>query len=241
MKGVPFMFEFWTGAENLSIGGFLIRGFIVYLYIFLTLKILGQRSLGAINPLDFLFGVLIGDILGEPLSTGDLPLAGPLAAASLVSLLHLSLSLISLRTPRLRRILEDEPLILIEKGKILNRELRRTKVTVESLLMDLRLNNASDITEVDYAILESNGRISVIKKSKYQNVQYQDLNLPDVSTKGYSSVLVMDGEIVHKNLKKYGTVQWLKKQINKRGFKEINEIFLLTMDERGEIYTSRKM
>lgn len=232
------MFEFWTGSEQLPVYGFLIRALIVYIYVFLIVKILGQRTINAIDPIDFIFGVIIGDILGEPLSDGTAPLAGPFAAAFFVSALHLSLCLIALKTPRFRRIIEDEPIILIKKGQILNKQLRKVKMTLESLLMDLRLQSV-DITEVDYAILESNGQVSVIKKSRYDHLTPDVMDI-HVQPRGYATVLIQDGEIIHANLKKVGTIDWLKEQVRKHGYKNHTEIFLLTMDESGEIYISEK-
>ncbi|MDR4889578.1 DUF421 domain-containing protein [Fredinandcohnia sp. QZ13] len=231
--------EFWSGAKDLPVWGFLIRAFIVYLYIFIVIKVLGQRSIGTINPLDFLFGIIIGDVIGNPLSSGDIPLAGPLAAATLITILHLGLSYIALKTPRFRRIIEDEPLILIKNGQILKKQLRRTKLTVESLLMDLRLRGTSDLNQIDYAVLESNGQISVIRKSNEDMVTPRNSNLPPQPPKGYPSVLILDGKVVHKNLEKVGTLSWLKEKIAELGFKEIDEIFLLTIDEGGQFYYSK--
>ncbi|MDQ0337584.1 uncharacterized membrane protein YcaP (DUF421 family) [Caldalkalibacillus uzonensis] len=234
------MFEFWTGSEQLPVWGFLVRALIVYVYTFVILKILGQRSIGTIHPLDFLFGVIIGDVLGEPLSTGNVPLGGPLAAASLIAGLHLFLSYIALHAPKFRRVVEDEPIILIEHGKILPEQLKKTKITVESLLMDLRLRNAIDLTEVDYAILESNGEISVIKKSEYQSATVSDVKPVPLPPKGYPTVLILDGKIVHPNLKKVGNETWLVDQLRQRGYQHPEEVFLMTMDEGGKIYISPK-
>ena len=232
-----FMFEFWTGSETLPVYGFIIRAFIIYIYIFVIIKILGQRSMVAINPIDFLFAVIIGDVVGEPLSSGELPLSGPLSAAAVIAGLHLSLSYIALKTPRFRRVIEDEPIILIEKGKILHKELTKAKITVESLLMDMRLQNASDLSEVDYAVLESNGQISVIKKSQYQSLTPNDM-LKQTSPKGYPTVLIQDGRIIEANLKKVGTKGWLEQQLQKHGILHHSDCFLMTMDEGGSIYVS---
>jgi uncharacterized membrane protein YcaP (DUF421 family) len=232
------MFDFWTGAKDLAIYGFLIRALIVYVYMFVIIKILGQRSIGTIHPLDFLFGIIIGDVLGEPLSSGEIPLKGPLAAAALISFLHLGFSIIALHAPRFRRVLEDEPIILIEHGKILYNMMKKTKITVESLMQDLRLRDAADLTEIDYAILESNGQISVIKKRYVHSETNEDFQ--DSALKGYPSVLIQDGHIIHANVKKFGTLQWLHELLQKRGIKDAREIFLLTMDEGGKIYFSKK-
>ena len=232
-------FEFWTGAKELPIWGFLIRALIVYLYIFITIKVLGQRSIGTINPLDFLFGIIIGDVIGNPLSSGEVPLAGPLAAATFIAALHLGLSYIALKTPRFRRIIEDEPLILVKNGRILREQLRKTKLTVESLLMDLRLKGTSDLNQVDYAVLESNGQISVIRKSDEDPLTPKNLNLPPLPPKGYPKVLILDGKVVHKNLEKVGTISWLKEKTAELGFNNMEEIFLLTIDEGGQFYYSK--
>jgi uncharacterized membrane protein YcaP (DUF421 family) len=234
------MFDFWTGSEKLPVYGFLIRAVITYIYIFIILKILGQRSIGTIDPLDFLFGIIIGDVLGEPLSTGEIPMEGPLAAAGLISALHLSLSYIALKAPRFRRVIQDEPIVIVERGRILHHMLTKTKITVESLMQDLRLRDAADLTEVDYAILESNGQISVIKKSNHQNVTPKDLKLPPLQPKGLPSILIQDGQIIHANVKKFGTVSWLEDLVRQKGAKDVKEVFLLTIDEGGQVYFSRK-
>ncbi|MFV8830426.1 DUF421 domain-containing protein [Alkalihalobacterium sp. APHAB7] len=230
------MFEFWTGSPDLAVYGFLIRALIVYVYVFLLVKILGQRSLSTVNPIDFIFGVIIGDIVGEPLSSGELPLGGPLAAAGLIVGLHLALTVISLHTPRFRRVVEDEPIILIRHGKILKEQMTKAKVTIDSLLMDMRLLE-TNLNEVDYAILEANGQISVIKKSQYDSITPQDMSL-ETAKKGYPTVLIEDGNIILANVKKIGTVDWLREQVTKHGYGSYKDIFLMTMDEGGQIYIS---
>ncbi|KHF40490.1 DUF421 domain-containing protein [Halalkalibacter okhensis] len=233
------MFDFWQGAEGLPVYGHMIRAMIVYFYIFIIVKVLGQRSMSSIDALDFIFGVVIGDILGEPLTDGELPLAGPVGAAAMIAGLHLSLSIFALKAPRFRRVIEDEPIVLMKNGKILHKELRKAKITLEAFLMDLRLNNASDLTEVDYAILEMNGSISVIKKSNFESVTPNDMQM-NVANKGYSSVLIEDGRIIDANVQKFGTLDWLRDQVHKHGFANPKEIFLMTVDESGQIYTSPK-
>ncbi|WP_332694604.1 DUF421 domain-containing protein [Halalkalibacter lacteus] len=233
------MFDFWQGAESLPIYGYMIRATIVYLYIFLIVKVLGQRSMSSIDALDFIFGVVIGDILGEPLTDGAIPLAGPVSAAAMIAGLHLVLSIIALRAPRFRRVIEDEPIILMRHGQILHEELRKAKITLEAFFMDLRLNNASDLSEIDYAILEMNGSISVIKKSNYESVTLKDMK-KNVPSKGYPSVLIEDGQIIEANVKKFGTIDWLREQIHNHGFRNVREVFVMTIDESGQIFVSPK-
>ncbi|PYZ98136.1 DUF421 domain-containing protein [Alteribacter lacisalsi] len=234
------MFEFWQGAEDLPIYGFLIRAAIVYAYIFLLVKILGQRSIGTINPLDFIFGIIIGDVVGEPLAAGDVPLPGPLAAAALIAGLHLFLSWISLKLPRLRRVIEDEPIVLIKNGTILHKELSKNKITIESLMMDLRLQSAIDLNEVDYAVLESNGQISVIKKSGKDPATAEDVGR-QIPSKGYPTVLIEDGHVIDANLKRVRSKKWLHEQLEKHSLKEPKDCFLMTLDEAGTVFVSKKL
>lgn len=236
------MFEFWTGApgqEDLALYGFLIRAFIVYVYIFLIVKVVGQRSMGSIDALDFIFAIVIGDVLGNPLTDGNMSISGPIVAAGLIAGLHLTLSIISLHMPRFRRIIEDEPIILMKDGQILHNQLRKTKVTLESFLMSLRAKNASDLNEVDYAILEMNGSINVIKKSMFESATVNDLN-KTVPSKGYPSVLIADGKIIEANVNKVGNLDWLYEQVLKKGHKDVKDIFLMTINEAGKIYVSPK-
>lgn len=233
------MSNLWFGSEHLPIYGYILRACIVYVYIFLMIKLLGQRTMGAIHPLDFIFGVIIGDVVGQPLVDGATSMAGPFTAAAIIAGLHLSLSLVALKTPRFRRIIEDEPLILMENGKILNKQLKKAKVTLESFIMDLRLREAVDLNEVDYAILESNGQISVIKKAQYQSVTPFDLDI-SAEPKGYPTVLIADGQIIHANVKKITTLEWLEEEVKKHGFQDHKEIFILTIDQSGAVYVSGK-
>ncbi|WP_017727463.1 DUF421 domain-containing protein [Halalkalibacterium ligniniphilum] len=234
------MFEFWTGSHALSINAFLIRALIVYIYIFIMVKVLGQRTMKSIDALDFIFGVVIGDILGEPLTDGELPLAGPIAAAALISFLHLTLSMIALKTPRFRRIIEDEPIILMQHGKILHKQLRKAKITIDTFLMDLRQAGASDLSEIDFAVMEMNGTISVIKKTKYDSLTPNDMG-KNPPSKGYPTVLIEDGHIIQANVDKVGTLMWLREQVHKYGYANHKEVFLMTIDEAGSIYISPKI
>ncbi len=145
----------------------------------------------------------------------------------------------ALKTPRFRRVLEDEPIILMKHGMILHDELRKAKITLESFLMDMRLNSTSDLSEIDYAILEMNGSISVIKKSIYEGVTLKDFNM-DTPSKGYPSVLIEDGKIIEANVKKVGTLDWLRELVQKHGYASPLDIFVMTIDESGKIFISPK-
>lgn len=196
--------------------------------------------MGSIDALDFIFAIVLGDILGEPLSDGKAPLFGPMCAAAMIAVLHITLSFVALKTPRFRRVLEEEPKILMKHGVILHKELKKAKITLESFLMDLRLSSASDLKEIDYAVLEMNGSISVIKKSAYDAATPNDFQKTPPS-KGYSSVFIEDGRIIEANIKKFGTLDWFRELIHRHGYANAKEIFLMTYDESGQVFISPKL
>ncbi|QQK81926.1 DUF421 domain-containing protein [Salicibibacter cibi] len=234
------MTNIWTGAQDLPFYGFIIRAIFVYVYIFLMVKVIGQRSMANIDPLDFIFGVVIGDVIGETVASGDEALTGPFAGAAMIAFLHWLLSYASLKFPRFRRVIEDEPFIIIEKGQILDYMLKRSNITIEQLLMDLRQNDAPDLNEIDYAVLEPNGVISVIKRSPYKSVTPHDLGLSPQNT-GYPKVIISDGRVITYNMEKIMTRKELEDGLIDHGYNAIEDVFLMTVNEADEWYVTPRL
>ncbi|AXF55021.1 DUF421 domain-containing protein [Salicibibacter kimchii] len=232
--------DIWMGSNDLPFYGFIVRAIFVYLYIFLMVKVIGQRSMANIDPLDFIFGVIIGDVIGETVSSGDEELTGPVAGAAVIAFLHWLFSFASLKLPRFRRLVEDEPFIIIEKGQILDHVLTRTGMTIEQLLMELRQHDASDLNEIDYAVLEPNGNISVIKRSPFNAATAYDVGLSP-QNRGYPKVIISDGKVVPENMEKIMTHAELEKGIMDHGYNAVEDIFLMTVNEVDEWYISPRL
>ncbi|MBM7632695.1 DUF421 domain-containing protein [Geomicrobium sediminis] len=232
--------ELWEGSSSLPLYGFAVRALIVYVYIFTMIKLLGQRSMATVDPLDFIFGVVIGDILGEPLATGDSELGGPFLAAATIGALHWSLSYIALKLPKKsRRFLEDEPYILASNGVFHEKILRKANMTIEQVLMELRQASSSDLNEIDTVVLEQNGKVSVIKKARFDQLTPDDMNI-STNDKGYASVIISDGTLKKKNLPEHLSEEKFYKQLKKRGYDSADNIFLLTINRNNEWYISPK-
>ncbi|WP_090400147.1 DUF421 domain-containing protein [Natribacillus halophilus] len=234
------MTDIWTGSEQLPFYGFIVRALFVYLYIFLMVKVIGQRSMANIDPLDFIFGVVIGDVVGETVSSGDEELTGPFAGAAMIAFLHWLLSFASLKLPRFRRVIEDEPFIIIENGQILNDMLKKTNMTIEQLLMELRQNDASNLNEIDYAILEPNGQVSVIKKSPFNAATGYDIGL-NPQNEGYPHVIIADGKLISANMEKIMNRKQLENGLIDHGYNRIEDVFLMTVNDKGEWYLSPRL
>ena len=151
------------------------------------------------------------------------------------------MSFISLKSKSARRLLTGEPNIVIYNGKIIESELRKLRFNVNDLLSELRLNGCYDISDVEAAIVETSGKLSVIEKSDSRSVTVGDLADGKAKKDGLPFIIVSDGSMNEEELERSGrTVQWLKKQLEKRGIYDLEEVFLLSVNAEGELFIQLK-
>ncbi|MEW9669145.1 YetF domain-containing protein [Ammoniphilus sp. 3BR4] len=232
--------DFWQGDAHLTILSFVIRATVAYLFLFSIIKFLGQRTMSTLQAQDFLFAIVIGDVIGEPLVNGEVSLAGPLAVALTLTGIHYFTTLMALKSSKFRRFVDEEPRLLVSRGKILRNMMRRSKVTLDMLLMSARMNNVTRLSDVELAILEPNGEISIITKGQANPVTPKDLELP-VSEVRMPSVLIEDGNVIYKNLKNHKlTEEWLLEQLQQQGINSPKEVFLALLEADGALYVSKQ-
>jgi uncharacterized membrane protein YcaP (DUF421 family) len=143
----------------------VVRAFLAFLFIFLLTRLIGRRELSTLEPFDLLLLVVVGDLLQQGVTQNDLSFTGLVLAVGTFGLLTLAMSYAGWRFPRVRPLLEPEPLILVEDGKVIERNLRKERITPEEVAGEARLQKISSLDEVQWALLESGGRISFIPKS----------------------------------------------------------------------------
>jgi uncharacterized membrane protein YcaP (DUF421 family) len=143
----------------------VVRAFLAFLFIFLLTRLIGRRELSTLQPFDLLLLVVVGDLLQQGVTQNDLSFTGLVLAVGMFGLLTLAMSYAGWRFPRVRPLLEPEPLILVEDGKVIERNLRKERITAEEVAGEARLQKISSLDEVQWAMLESGGRISFIPKS----------------------------------------------------------------------------
>lgn len=232
--------EFWQGDAELTIMGFIVRAFVAYVFLFGIIKFLGQRTMSNLQAQDFLFAIVIGDVIGEPLINGDMSLTGPVTVALTLTGIHYILTLMVLKSSKIRRFVDEEPLILVSQGKILRNMMRKTKVTLDMLLMSARMKNVTRMSDVELAILEPNGEISIITKAGANPITPDDLNMHTKEVK-MPAVLIEDGHVLQKNLSAHELSEdWLKKELKSRGIESPREVFLALLESDGTLYISRK-
>lgn len=178
--------------------------------------------------------------MSGPLFLPNVALRGALINIALLGLLNIGLSYLALKNAKLRRIIQDEPLVLIQNGKILDKMMGRARFNLDDLLTQLRLVNVANISDVEFAILESNGQLSVILKSQAKPVTPADLKL-ETSYEGMATVLIEDGNIVEDNLQKNKLTQaWLLTELQSQGVDNVQSVMAAILDTKGKLYISKK-
>lgn len=216
------------------------RAILLYLIIVLVMRIMGKRQIGELQPYDLVLAILLAELAAVPMQDKDIPLANGLISILALMLAQVGLSVISLKSERARGIICGTPSILISNGKIVENELRRSRYNINDLLEQLRSKNCPNIADVEFAILETSGDLSVIPKSQKRPVTPEDLGL-DTKYEGLPYTLIIDGEVVDDNLRKTGLDrEWLQNELAKFGMYRIQDVFFASLDTQGNLFYQTK-
>lgn len=228
----------WNSVEKLSTLGFAARTLIVGIMLFTAGRFLPHRSGGQYAGFDFTFFWMMGGLIASPLFDSRINFTNTIIAAVTIFLTHYLISYISIKSRAFERVVYGKAETLISKGQIQKKNMLKSLFPMEMLLAQMREMDVSNIAEVDTAILETGGRVSVLKKGEYAPVTPYDMKIP-VAEGGLPVILVNDGKIIDKNLKYLGYDQkWLMDELLKYGVNDINNVYLATIDGAGQIYYS---
>jgi len=208
---------------------------IIFLLLVVLSRLIGKKLLSQLTYFDFVIGITIGTIGGAFVTSevhGFYVLISPVIFTFAVILT----GYISMKSVPFRKLLEGEPLVLIQNGKIFEKNLRKIRYNIDDLLMQLREKNVFDLGEVEFAILEPHGKLSVQKKTQYTPITPRDLNL-STNYKGVSSEIIRDGRIVEQNLKQNNlNHEWLYNTLYSKNIRDIRNVFLATLSTDGNLY-----
>jgi uncharacterized membrane protein YcaP (DUF421 family) len=201
---------------------------------------MGKREIGQLQPFDLVVLLMISDFAAIPSENIGIPLMAGVIPILVLVLTSILLSFIELKSERARGILNGTPSILIERGKIIEVELVRNRLPLTDLVEELRMKSIPDIADVEFAVLETNGQISILQKSLKRPVSPEDLMLqPDYE--GLPSVLIMDGKLNRTSLALINKDQtWLEDEIKKRGLNGIEEVLFASLNSSGNFFLQEK-
>jgi uncharacterized membrane protein YcaP (DUF421 family) len=143
----------------------VLRGIFIFSVLYLLMRVIGRRELSSLEPFDLILLVVLGDAVQQGLTQDDYSLTGALLAIGTIAMMQLGVSYANFRFPRLRPMLEGEPIVVVQDGKPIEKNLRRERVTLDDLTSAMRLQNIAHISDVEWAVMEMSGAISFIKKS----------------------------------------------------------------------------
>jgi uncharacterized membrane protein YcaP (DUF421 family) len=143
----------------------VFRGIAVYLFIYLLTRVVGRRELSSLEPFDLILLIILGDSVQQGLTQDDYSVTGAFIAVATIAALQVSTSFLSFRFPRLRPVLDGEPIVVVEDGKPIDRNLKRERITVEELMEEARMQQIGSMDEIQWAVLETSGNISFVKKN----------------------------------------------------------------------------
>ena len=217
-----------------------VRAIILYIVVFITTRLMGKREIGQLQPFEVVISIVIANLATIPMSDTGVPIVSGLVPIMGLLTMHLIISLLNLKSTKIRKILCGKPNIIINKGKIDEEAMEKERFDLSELEEKLREKDVFDIGDVDYAILETNGDVSVILKPEKQQPTAEDLNLnPDF--RGISYNLILDGDINYKNLKLLNKNEvWLREQIKKFNINNEKDVLIATMNEKGEFFCQAK-
>lgn len=231
---------FWEAQAHLSLIQWSLRAVVMFLFLLILVKLMGQREVSKFGLIDFIVGVIMGSAVAGTLDNSDTDLKGPMIAIATLAGLQILISIIGLKSLHIKRVLEEEPIILVQNGMLLESTLEKTRINLDDLLSQLRQKGFFYLEQVEFAVLEPNGSISVLPKSQDRFVTPKDLKI-DTAYEGYPAVIIQDGKVRTKNLKKIGlTETWLQEQLKINNVSSPKEVLVATLDTQGKLFFSLK-
>ena len=211
-----------------------LRTAVLYLVLILSIRLMGKRQIGQMEASEFVVTMLVANLASIPMQDGAIPLYSGLVPILTVLGLELILAGMLLRSVVLRKLFCGKPVILIDNGKILEDSLRKTRVTLDELMGHLRQKDVLDVTTVQFAILETDGTLSVFPYPKYRPASCQEAGIR--AERQYLPLsLIQDGQICRDNLKLAGKDEaWLQQELSRRNTDRASTLYM-TIDEGGSV------
>ncbi|MCL2337383.1 MAG: DUF421 domain-containing protein [Firmicutes bacterium] len=214
----------------------MIRTIILYAAVLSVMRMMGKREIGQLQPLELVVALMIADLAAIPMQNTGIPLLSGLIPIIVLMAAQITLSYISIKNDKAREIISGYPSVVIENGKLVEPELRRLRYGIDDLLEQLRGKNYTSPADVEFAILETNGQLSVIPKSQKRPLQPADLQL-DTKYEGIPLTVILDGVVETHNLRKMNLdKEWLRDEMHKFGVDNFKQVFYASISTTGELY-----
>jgi len=219
----------------------LYRTLFMYFFVLVVLRLMGKREIGKLSIFDLVVSIMMAEIAVMVIEDTEKPLLKGVVPILVLMVTQISLSYLTLKSKRIRDLVDGEPAILIANGKIQDQEMAKQRYSIDDLLIQLREKNIQNIADVEFAILEASGKLSVFPKPFHQPITKGDLKLQGDNYNGLPIALVADGQILVKNLLLIQKdEQWLIRELSQRGYPDIDGIYFASIDHKGNFFIDVK-
>ena len=217
-----------------------VRTVILYFAILISMRIMGKRQLGEMEISEFIVAALIADLAATPLQDIGIPLLNGLVPIIIMFCFEIIIAGLNMRSVKLRKLTYGRPEIIIRDGRIIREAMHKNRFTLDELMQELRAQGLTDTAQVEYAVLETNGQLSIILKSGDQPVTASQMGVvgDDVS---YAHIIINEGRILDNNLELLGRDRrWLSNELKRQNFRSADEVYILTLSESGRVFCQAK-
>ena len=211
------------------------RAIVLYIIVLIVMRLMGKREIGQLQPFELAISIMIADLASLPMTETGVPISNGIIPILGLLVMHLVISMLNMKSTKIREIICGKTSILIFRLKIDEEVLKRERFTINELEERLRDNNIFNIGDVEYAVLETSGQVTVIPKPNKRPATPEDFEI-EPQYEGIPYDLVVDGKIMYKNLEKLGkNYVWLQKQTEKFGIKP-EEALIVTIDGKNQFF-----
>lgn len=228
------------GVYFMGLGQLTLELIIGFFSLLLITRFLGKTQITQLTAFDFISALILGELLGNAIYDDDTGIGKVLFAVTIWGALIFAIQLVGQKSITVRDFLEGSPSLVIQKGLIDRQALKKNRMNINELQNLLRIKDVFSVREVEYAILEPNGSLTVLRKPEFDTPTLKDLNLP-LNSKSLPILLVSDGIILNNDLLKIGKSEsWLKTELNQLGYVNIDNIFYAEWREEDGLYVLEK-
>ena len=217
-----------------------VRTVILYFAILISMRIMGKRQLGEMEISEFIVAALIADLAATPLQDIGIPLLNGLVPIIIMFCFEIIIAGLNMRSVKLRKLTYGRPEIIIRNGRIIREAMQKNRFTLDELMQELLAQGLTDTAQVEYAVLETNGQLSIILKSGDQPATASQMGVvgDDVS---YAHIIINEGRILDNNLELLGRDRrWLSNELKRQNLRSADEVYILTLSENGSVFCQAK-
>lgn len=225
----------------MEVWSLFFRTLLTYFIVFMVMRLMGKREIGKLSVFDLVIFIMIAEIAVFVIEDIHKPLTYGIVPILTLMLTQIGLAMLALRSQRIRNLFDGKPSFLIKNGRLDREEMKRQRYNLDDLMQQLRQNRVIDVADVEFAILESSGKLTVLEKKRNEE-QQPIAGAPNAFRfTGLPLALIMDGKVQDENLEKIGQTRfWLKNQLQPHGVSDFKDVFFCSIDHRGKLFVDKK-